>query len=81
MGESPTAFAARMGLSYGAFKNRVSEGSFATHSLVRLSASLNLSLDYICCLIPEPAPIPTSEAAPDFWTAKRSQAVLTKDVG
>lgn len=47
-GETKTAFAERMGMSYPNLKARLKSKSFSIHSLIRLAESLNVSLDFIC---------------------------------
>ena len=47
-GETKTAFAARMGMSYPNLKARLKNQSFSVHSLIRLAESLSVSLDFIC---------------------------------
>lgn len=66
-GEDKTDFAARMGLTYNAFKEQLRRESFASHSLVRLAQDLELSLDYICCLSDEPTPPRRSDKRRTYW--------------
>ena len=67
MSESRTDFAARMGLSYGAYKNALPRGSFRMVNLIKLAKSLDVSLDFICALSNKPKPIRTSEIPATFW--------------
>lgn len=66
-GETPTEFAARMGLKYNAFNEGLQRQSFALHSVILLAENLNVSLDYLCGLTEEPSPIKAAKPTRDFW--------------
>ena len=75
-GESPTDFAARMGMEYKQFWYAVKAESFKQANLVRLAASLNLSLDYICCLTDTPVHLGRSQSMqPDYWALLATEQI------
>ncbi len=75
-GESPTEFAARMGMEYKKFWYAVNAKSFKQANLVRLARSLNLSLDYICCLTDVPVHLGHVQSAqPDYWALQAAEQI------
>lgn len=70
LGENPTEFAKRMGLTYKDYWGAVDRKAIDTPYLVKLSITLDLSLDYLCCLIDEPAPIQRQPQFADYWARK-----------
>lgn len=70
LGQTPTAFAKRMGVAYKDYKGWVDRESIDLPSVVRLALSLNLSLDYLCCVIDEPHRPTRDVEAPDYWASK-----------
>lgn len=65
------AFAERMGLTYGAYKNALSRGGFRVVNLTLLAQSLDVSLDFICGLIDECKPLAERRPRPTLWEAEK----------
>jgi len=68
IGESQTDFARRMGVEYKDYKGWIARGSIEMPYLIRLARTLNISLDYLCCLIDRPIPPANQPPARDYWS-------------
>lgn len=76
-GLNKTDFAKRMGLEYNAFKRGEDNKSFAVHSVIRLADSFDVSMDYLCGLTDEPAPVKGPKSEPDFWQLRAMKAAAS----
>lgn len=65
-------FAAKMGLSYGAYKNALDRGGFRMPNLIKLAKSLDVSMDYICGLTDSIEPLSPRLPEPTLWEAKKN---------
>jgi hypothetical protein len=67
-----SAFAERMGLTYGAYKNSLTRGGFRVVNLTLLAKSLDVSLDFICGLTDECKPLAERQPRPTLWDAQKA---------
>ena len=67
MDEDRKVFAARMGLSYGAYKNALSRKKFTGTSLLNLAVDIDASLDFVCGFVNEPRHLRAAKAVKTFW--------------
>lgn len=81
IGETQTEFARRMGVEYKDYKGWVARESIDLPYVIKLAQTLNVSLDYLCCIIDEPHPPAHRAPARDFWSlradAERARASQT----
>lgn len=66
-----SAFAERMSLTYGAYKNALARGGFRAVNLALLARSLDVSLDFICGLTDECRPLTEKRPRPTLWEAEK----------
>ena len=68
--ETQTEFAARMGVDYKDYKGWIKRESIELPPVIKLAQSLNISLDYLCCITDEPHPPANRTPARDFWSLR-----------
>ena len=73
IGESQTDFARRMDVKYKDYKGWVARGSIEMPYLIRLARTLNISLDYLCCLVDRPIPPANQTPARDYWSLRADE--------
>ena len=70
IGETITVFAARMGVEYKDYKGWVERESIELAYLVKLAQTLNVSLDYLCCITDDPHPPAHAAPTRDYWSLR-----------
>jgi hypothetical protein len=70
IGETITIFAARMDAGYKDYKGWHERESIDLPYVVKLAQSLNISLDYLCCVIDEPHPPSREPLVQDYWALR-----------